>query len=200
MFGEKQTRKLILVCTKDTKKYGMYLMQLIGTKDDSDSQVVGLEDSSIEAVLWTEEEYESNRPTISSTARILFIGSSKLMMDEKANMNELFNKYGMHFAALGNSAVMYIDKRSFGGKEYQGFLSFAQEYEKKFNDLKMNLKKGANAAIFGVSLFIPVIAGVPALIYSVISMRKNAVKIKEQRFSFLTFYAYLKLLPEFMEE
>lgn len=182
MFNAKNREQLIIVCTKETQKYGKYLVQLIGSKDDSDGRIVGFEDGMVEAVVWTEKDFEDNRPTLSSATRVLFIGSSKSIMEEKENMDEKFDKCGMSFFSLGKRAVMHIKERHFSAKQYKEFLSFAKDYEKQFEDLKM--KKTTNTAIFGVSLFVPLIAGIPMLIYSTVSMKKNNAKIVDQVFSF----------------
>ncbi len=50
--------KLIIVYNKDTQKYANYMLQLISLKDDEDGNVIGSQDGSVEAAVWSEKEYE----------------------------------------------------------------------------------------------------------------------------------------------
>ena len=54
-------KKLIIVCDNKTEKYGNYLLQLISSKDDTENDVVGIEDGTVEAVVWSEKNYRDNK-------------------------------------------------------------------------------------------------------------------------------------------
>ena len=58
MFEEK--KKLIIVCTPETKVYAYQLLQLIGEKDDTETEIVGCKDGSVQAAIWEEKYYLSN--------------------------------------------------------------------------------------------------------------------------------------------
>lgn len=195
MFEEKK-QTLILVCTDETMQYGNYLLQLIGLNDDRDGEIVGLRDDSVDAVLWTEKDYAANRPTLSSSQKIVFLGSSKNMKQERKNMDDVFAKYGMYFSALGNRASAYVDG-SMSKKEYTNFLEFAHQYKdtyenmmKKYSLIAQKTKTLAWLLIGGVY------GGGGKLIWDWFKRRKE---INEQRYSFLMLYIYLECLKKFVE-
>lgn len=196
MVAEKKT-KLLIVCTSETWKYGTYLMQLISSKDDKNGQPIGPKDGSVEAVLWSEKGYTNNLPTLSSDAYVLFIGDSKLIKNESANMNISYNEFGMSFSSLGRRANIVIDKKILKKKEYEKFLSLCSKYEKNFEKVKLNFVNTANAAVKWIGVFAPVVY--PAAIYGLISGSGARLKINDQKYTFLTLYTYLKILPKFLE-
>ena len=59
MIGNNKNR-LIIVCDDRTEKYANYLRQLISTNDDSEGEVVGIADGSVEVAVWTDKEYINN--------------------------------------------------------------------------------------------------------------------------------------------
>lgn len=188
---------LIIVCTEGTQKYGSYLMQLVGLKDDDENQIVGIADGSVEATLWTEKEYEANRPTIGSSAKILFIGVSKEMKAEKANMNSIFNEYGMHFDSLGNHAVAYIDEKAMSKKDYNEFLNFTQGYQKTYEQIDKKVSSGTKKGIaFSLLIFGGLYGVAGTLIWNWAKKRRE---INNQRYAFLTLYTYLECLSDFIE-
>lgn len=154
MFNDGSVNKLIIVCTKETKKYGAYLVKLISLKDDDGDTVIGVKDGSVEAVLWSEKDYEDNRPTLPSSAQILFIGDSKLIKQESFGLENAFDQYGMKFSALGNRAIMSVDNKALKRKEYEKFIEFCKDYGKitvekySSNDMTTN---AAAAAVGGAA-------------------------------------------------
>lgn len=124
------TKKLIIVYTKQTQKYATYLIQLLGSKDDKGDKVIGVKDGSVDAVIWSEKEYETNRPTISAASYILFIGDSKLINQESAYMDKLFCQFGMNFSSMGKRAHMFLDGKLLNSNEYENFVEFCKEYGK----------------------------------------------------------------------
>ena len=127
MFAEQKKTSLIIVCTEKTQKYANYLIQLIGMKDDTDDKTVGLKDGSVEAAVWSEKVYKTNLPKIKSSENILFIGSNKMIKDEAANMNEVFNSYGMQFKSLGHRAVMYVEDKLLSKEDYDAFIDLCNK-------------------------------------------------------------------------
>lgn len=196
MFTEKKS--LIIVCTENTKKYGNYLMQLIGLNDDEDGRTVGIADGSVEAALWTEKEFEANRPTITSSQKIIFIGDSKAIRTERANMNHIFNEYGLHIDRLGNREALYINEKSLKKNEYEDFLNFANGYQKEFENVS---KKMYSATKKTIAFSLIVFGGLYGLAGSwVLNWAKKRNEINDQRYTFLTLYAYLEQLDDFIED
>ena len=79
MFGDgmqKNELPLIIVCDDKDMVYANYLIQLIGQKDDAGDSIVGVEDDSVSAAIYTVKNYKDNLPQIPSTQHILFIGQT----------------------------------------------------------------------------------------------------------------------------
>lgn len=198
MFAGQKKTSLIIVCTEKTKKYANYLIQLIGMKDDTDDKIVGLKDGSVEAAVWNEKEYKANLPKIKSSENILFIGSNKMMKDEAANMDEIFNSYGMRFKSLGHRAVMYVEDKLLKKRDYEAFIDLCNKYQKSFEKVHLNFVNTANPIVKWVGVFAPIVY--PAAIYGLVSGTRAKGKIMDQQFTFLVLYSYLELLPKFLED
>lgn len=117
-------KKLIIVCDEKHRKYGDYLSQLISLEDDIEDRVVGIKDGEVVTQVWSEKEYKSNAPQISSSQHILFIGESKLIKEKGLHMKPVFSKYGMLYGWLGKQAILTVET-SISVKEYDEFLNFA---------------------------------------------------------------------------
>lgn len=128
--------KLIIVCDEKTRVYANYLRQLISVCDDKDGEVVGVEDGTVEAVVWLEKDYEANYATVSSSEHILFIGNNKTAKSEATCMEMKFNMFGMQYGWLGKRAVLRVTKDNLTDEEYAGFLTLCSSYEKEFNEVK----------------------------------------------------------------
>ena len=65
MFGDgmqKNELPLIIVCDDKDMVYANYLIQLIGQKDDAGDSIVGVEDDSVSAAIYTVKNYKDNLP------------------------------------------------------------------------------------------------------------------------------------------
>ena len=117
-------KKLIIVCDEKHRKYGDYLSQLISLENDTEDCVVGIKDGEVATQVWSEKEYQSNAPQISSLQYILFVGESKLIKEKGLHMKPVFSKYGMRYGWLGKQAILTVEA-SISVKEYDEFLNFA---------------------------------------------------------------------------
>ena len=117
-------KKLIIVCDEKHRKYGDYLSQLISLEDDTEDCVVGIKDGEVATQVWSEKEYQSNAPQISSSQYILFIGESKLIKEKGFHMKPVFSKYGIRYGWLGKQAILTVET-NVSVKEYDDFLDFA---------------------------------------------------------------------------
>lgn len=117
-------KKLIIVCDEKHRQYGDYLSQLISLEDDTEDHVVGIKDGEVATQVWSEKEYKSNAPQISSSQYILFIGESKLIKEKGHHMKPVFSKYGMRYGWLGKQAILTVET-NVSVKEYDDFLDFA---------------------------------------------------------------------------
>ena len=198
MFTDQKKKQLIIVCTEKTRKYANYLIQLIGMKDDTDGQTTGIKDDSVEAAIWSEKDYKANLPTIKSSTNILFIGSNKMIKDEAANMDKIFDSYGMQFKSLGHRAVMYVEDKILSKEDYDAFIDLCSKYQKSFKKVHLDFVNTANPILKTIGVFAPVIY--PAAIYGLVSGARAKGKIMDQQFTFLMLYSYMELLPKFLED
>lgn len=129
---EKQVKKLIIVTDEKNKPYANYLMALISAKDDKDGEVVGIEDGSVEAVVWSEKNFADNEPTLSSNAHVLFLGDTKLSKSQRGGLNVKYDDFGMKYGWLGKRAVMYVERVISNVVEYNRFYEYASKYQDNF--------------------------------------------------------------------
>lgn len=202
MFGEQKKAQLIIVCTEKTRKHANYLVQLIGAKDDTNDATTGIKDGSVEAVVWGEKDYKANLATLKSSANIVFIGNDKMIKDEIANMNEVYDAYGMKFKSLGHRAALYVEDKSLSEEDYDAFLELSNKYQKAFEKVHFSLVEAAPpvAKVLGIGLGVisPIASSVA--VAGLVKGAWNKMKVMEQQFTFLTLYSYLELLPKFLED
>lgn len=204
-------KKLIIVCDEKHRKYGDYLSQLISLEDDTEDCVVGIKDGEVATQVWSEKEYQSNAPQISSSQYILFIDESKLIKEKGLHMKPVFSKYGMRYGWLGKQAVLTVEA-SISVKEYDEFLNFALDnqadierlVEKKENKsfvdkVKENPMVGAKVAgiaalgVLGGAVGLSPIIGLK--IKRTIDLKKG---IREQQYSCAIIKFYLEGLSAFL--
>ncbi len=152
MFDQKI--QLIIVSSADTEKYANLLQKMIGSSDDTEDEVVGVRDGSVEAAVWTEEQYFAQKPTLQSSTHILFIGTSKKLEKEYYGLQSKFEKYGMNYAWIGKQGRLFVDS-NIKRKEYEDFLEYAKQYisdaKEKMSTQSQSVKKDATALGIGAA-------------------------------------------------
>ena len=112
MFGnpmQSQELPMIIVVDEKDMPFANYLIQLIGQKDDAGDSIVGIEDDSLSAAIYTPKNYKDSLPQIPSSQHILFIGQTKEAKEQSKTIPDKFSKMGMHYGWLGKRAVLYVD-------------------------------------------------------------------------------------------
>lgn len=104
-------KEVYIVTDKAHEQYANYLRALISRTDDTPDAPVGAVDGSVSAVVWTEKQYEHNRPEFTSENYVVFIGNGKIIKSETAFMPPKFQKYGMCYRCLGRKAHLSAEKR-----------------------------------------------------------------------------------------
>lgn len=192
-------KKLIIVCDEKLRQYGDFLAQLISLHDDKDDEVVGVQDGSVAAQVWTEKEYTANAPQISSEQYILFIGNSKLLKEKRAYMQAQFSQYGMNYGWLGKQATLFVEQ-TLSLKEYGNFIEFAQGNQpdiKRLVDTKVEaFKEDTKKELFSIKSFAAniVMPGFSAMRFAITSKKE----VEAQQYSCLTLLFYLKGLSAFL--
>ena len=179
MFGsgtQKNGLPLIIVCDDKNMVYANYLIQLIGQKDDAGDSIVGVEDDSVSAAIYTVKNYKDNLPQIPSTQHILFIGQTSVAKEQSKTIPDAFNKLGMHYGWLGKRAVLYVDDTT-----------------SDWMKLKDSTKKLGGGF---VNMIMPVVVGAPKML---IDYNKTVNAVKAQQYKTLIKVFYEDGLKSFVE-
>ncbi|MBM7635529.1 hypothetical protein [Streptococcus saliviloxodontae] len=211
-------KKLIIVCDDKTEKYANFLRQLISLKDDTEDEVLGIKDGTVDVVVWKEKHYSDNMATISSKVHILFLGNGKVSKNEfNSSMKMYYDQFGMTYGWLGNRGVIRVttgieDEEEYNkfAKLYSGYgLNFekidfrnfsktvADTVDKKANGL-FSKNKFSKAAIAAGGLVADVAVGgiVGGTVVSVYRQKK----MKQQQYQTLIVAFYREGLAKFLEE
>lgn len=127
-------KKLIIVVDDKTAPYGELMAALIAMKDDKDGDdgekiIYGVEDGTVETVIWTDKIYADNQAQLGSNNKVLFIGSFDSAKAVQSNIFAAnpFSTYGISYGSLGNRAVIYVDKKALT-KDKGNYDSFFDSY------------------------------------------------------------------------
>ena len=135
------SKQLVLVCDEKSGPYANYLKQLIGSNDDKDGEIVGVEDGTVKAVVWHEKEYIDNRGQLNSNDHVLFIGNSKVSKGETSSMITKYEKYGMKYGWLGKSGMLQVSDELLTEEDYDKFINLCKKYEIKLEKIVMKHSK-----------------------------------------------------------
>lgn len=194
----KPTTKLIIVCDEPTIKYGNYLRQLISTNDDGE-ETVGVEDGSVDAVVWDVKQYADNAPTLSASSYLLFIGENKASKSEIKTMPIKFNRFGMKYGWRGKRGVIIVDKVLNDADLINEFELYNKQFEKAGIEKESNTigsektEKLKKIAIIGSHVLLP---GSGLLV----DKKFKYDSMKEQQYYSLTMTFYLNGLNDFITE
>ena len=136
MFGNNM-KKLIIVCDNKTEEYANLLRQLISSKDDTENEVVGIEDGTVGVVVWLEKEYRDNMATISSNEHILFLGNGEVSKKEfNSSMKMYYDQFGMTYGWLGNRGVLRVTTEIDDEEEYNKFVELYSNFNLDFEAIE----------------------------------------------------------------
>lgn len=134
-----KNQQLIIVCDKKTEKYANYLRQLISVNDDTEDEVIGTIDGSVDVSVWLDKYYSDNKATLSSKVHILFMGDSKVCKEETSSMFTKYDEYGMTYGWLGKRGMLRVDK-SLSKEEYEYFIDYCLSFQEEYDKLIVNGK------------------------------------------------------------
>lgn len=206
MFGNNM-KKLIIVCDNKTEEYANLLRQLISSKDDTENEVVGIEDGTVGVVVWLEKEYRDNMATISSNEHILFLGNGEVSKKEfNSSMKMYYDQFGMTYGWLGNRGVLRVTTEIDDEEEYNKFVelysNFNLDFEaiefKNFRETVAGMTAGGLAAGLAAGGIVGV-AGAGIIGSKVVSVNRQK-KIKQQQYHTLVVAFYREGLAKFLED
>lgn len=222
MFGNNM-KKLIIVCDNKTEEYANLLRQLISSKDDTENEVVGIEDGTVGVVVWLEKEYRNNMATISSNEHILFLGNGEVSKKEcNSSMKMYYDQFGMTYGWLGNRGVLRVTTEIDDEEEYNKFVELYSNFNLDFEAIEAiefknfretvtvagmtagGLAAGLAAGIVGVAGVAVAagaagVAGAGIIGSKVVSVNRQK-KIKQQQYHTLVVAFYREGLAKFLED
>ena len=218
MFGNNM-KKLIIVCDNKTEEYANLLRQLISSKDDTENEVVGIEDGTVGVVVWLEKEYRNNMATISSNEHILFLGNGEVSKKEfNSSMKMYYDQFGMTYGWLGNRGVLRVTTEIDDEEEYNKFVELYSNFNLDFEAIEFKnfretvagmmtaggLAAGLAAGIVGVAGVAGAagaagVAGAGIIRSKVVSVNRQK-KIKQQQYHTLVVAFYREGLAKFLED
>ncbi len=117
-----ETKKTLIVVYKDELLMNQ-LKKMVETHDDSENQIVGTRDDSINVVSWTEKVWLGNKKAGNIQGKILFLGEIKGTDKLIPVIDVQFDEYGARYGWAGNQAVVFADPKVVTArKDYDAFL------------------------------------------------------------------------------
>lgn len=204
MFGntlQNQELPMIIVADEKDMVYANYLIQLIGQKDDAGDSIVGIEDDSLSAAIYTPKIYKDNLSQIPSSQHILFIGDTKEAVEQRKTISDKFDKLGMHYGWLGKRAVLYVDdttsewlKLKDNKEHYTEFWQFSKSRGMSHADALAQFTQKLDGGI--VNKLMPTIVAAPKML---IDRNKTINEVKAQQYRTLIKVFYEDGLRSFVE-
>ena len=219
-------KKLTIVCDDKTEKYANILRQLITSKDDTEGEVVGIEDGTVDVAVWLEKNYRDNMAKISSKEHIIFLGNGEVSKNEyNSSMKMYYDQFGMTYGWLGNRGVIRVTTGIDDGDEYNKFVelysNFNLDFEaiefKNFGETVANTVDKKTKGLFSKNKFTKaamtaggLVAGVAAggivgvagagIIGSKVVSVNRQKKMKQQQYHTLVVAFYREGLAKFLED
>lgn len=199
MFGAKET--VVIVEAKGCGKYCKQLYTLIGTNDDSEDEVVGPVDGSVEASVFDEKQFAAT--PLSSDQKIIFIGRPKSAKDYldaiETEATVRVVEHGIRIHVSGKQASIDVVGNGLGNEDYWAFLDHAKEHGQELEDLLKDLRpqeEEQEGKIFAPLAFVgKAVGGAGASI----STALKGGDIRDQQFRFAIKSFYLEHLRAFVE-
>ena len=198
MFGINK-KKLIIVCDKNTEMHANYLYQLISSSVER--EIIGIEDGKIDAVVWEEKHYISNKPTINIDNYVLFIGENNSSKKEIKTMGVKYNKFGMQFGWRGKHCMLIVND-SEEQSENDEFEEYVQSKLGEYKFEKCELNGGKEISVNEKILVLTSILGAPLALgaASILKNKEQKYVEKNKKYNFLITIFFKEGLSKFMEE
>lgn len=87
------------------------LKKLVESNDDTEQEIVGTKDKSINIIAWTEEVWLDNKRPGNIQEKVLFIDDIKDTDKLIPVLDIKFDKYGVTYGWAGNQAVLFVDSK-----------------------------------------------------------------------------------------
>lgn len=121
MFGNNNEKFHVVYGSKD-RKWALLLYNLMG-------------ESKIMASYSDENKFNAQELIFSNENKVIFVGNSKIAKDQINGVVWKFNKFGIRYGWLGNSAIISIKNSRMNKDECQKFYKFVDETYEKINKI-----------------------------------------------------------------
>ena len=176
-----------------------YLYQLISSSVER--EIIGIEDGKIDAVVWEEKHYISNKPTINIDNYVLFIGENNSSKKEIKTIGVKYNKFGMQFGWRGKHGMLIVND-SEEQSENDEFEEYVQSKLGEYKFEKCELNGGKEILVNEKILVVTSILGAPLALgaASILKNKEQKYVEKNKKYNFLITIFFKEGLSKFMEE
>ena len=187
---ESESRQKLIIVSK-TDILSDYMKKLVYTKDDTEGEIVGIADGSVEAILWNENFYQLQKECNNIRNKLLIIGDVKGTGTLTDIIDVKFNRFGVEYGWANDQLIIYADAKKLTNKEmYSEFLKELAKLPVP-EKLKVNSKMKLDAGTVGKAAILP-----PLLIKDYFDQN---VMIKKQQLAYGLYNLYINHLEEFMK-
>ena len=117
-----ETKKTLIVVYKD-ELVANQLKKMVETNDDTDDEVIGTRDESINIVSWTEKVWLQNKKAGNIQGKILFLGNVKGTDKLIPVIDVKYDEFGVQYGWAGNQGIVFADPKKLATRaDYDAFL------------------------------------------------------------------------------
>ncbi len=125
-------QRVIIIHDKQSLEYANLFQNLIIKNQNKIDSLKNLH-----VVIWTDEHYLNNKPTLDSASALVFIGTGKKLAKERSGMDEIFNDFGMHVFIASWRMALYVDDNKLSYEDAQKLREYALPILKDFPEIKI---------------------------------------------------------------
>lgn len=192
----------LIVAYKDKDEMAVnQLRKLLESNDDQGSQIIGVEDSSVQIVPWTEKVWIQNKEAGTIRSKVLLIGDIKGSENLLPLLDIKYDRFGIVYGWAGSQALLCITENAL--KKRADYESFLAELRSKVDNTVTKKKKklGLNCRTVGKSMAVGFLPWVwPAFAISLLKDGFDDRKIVRRQMLMLGIHElYYKHLDQFMK-
>lgn len=193
-------RKLIVVY-KDGAVAEMLKRNMELTDDTNNGGVIGIEDGSVEVILWDEKTWDERKKNAIRADRILFLGSGKEADVLIPLVDMKFQRYGIRYGWTGKVGVLVADDSQV--KDKVRYQDFREAYDDAFceqdaipqKEVSPTMKGLATAGTIGAAILT---GGLSLAAIPVVDGIQNQQQLVQQLYFYGVRHFYLNYMDEFI--
>lgn len=183
------TAKTLIIVYKNEMLLNQ-LKKMIETKDDNETEIIGIKDGSVKVVAWPEKTWLDQKKAGNITSKVLFLGDIEGVNKLIPVLDVKFNEFGAKFGWAGNQAAIFADV---------SIVCDEARYENFLNELKKlpipDVLKGNKKAHFEVKQ----VSFLDKIAKGIQGAFDNRIAIKNQLLIYSVYKFYYLGLQDFIE-